>query len=130
MLAFQNELGEVVFVDLPEVGASVSKGETFGVVESVKAASDVYSPVSGEVVDTNAELTSNPGLVRSACCFIRSFFAFRTTYLMLNIRHLVQVNSGPFSEGWIMKVKLSDPSQLDSLLDDAAYTKHCEASAH
>ena len=64
MLAVQNELGEVVFVDLPEVGASVNKGETFGVVESVKAASDVYSPVSGEVVDTNAELTSNPGLVR------------------------------------------------------------------
>lgn len=59
----QSELGEVVFVDLPETGAAVTKGKTFGVVESVKAASDVYSPVSGEVVEANKDLSDNPGLV-------------------------------------------------------------------
>eukprot|EP00854_Cymbomonas_tetramitiformis_P009335 gene9335-11062_t len=95
----QSELGDVVYVDLPEVGATVSKKETFGVVESVKAASDVYSPVSGEVVAVNEELADNPALV----------------------------NSSPFEDGWMMKVKLSEPSETDSLLDASAYKAHCEA---
>eukprot|EP00238_Polyblepharides_amylifera_P005460 CAMPEP_0196579044 /NCGR_PEP_ID=MMETSP1081-20130531/16471_1 /TAXON_ID=36882 /ORGANISM="Pyramimonas amylifera, Strain CCMP720" /LENGTH=160 /DNA_ID=CAMNT_0041898479 /DNA_START=112 /DNA_END=594 /DNA_ORIENTATION=- len=95
----QSELGDVVFVDLPEVGADVAKKETFGVVESVKAASDVYSPVSGEVLEVNTELTSTPSLV----------------------------NSSAFEDGWMMKVKLSDPSELDSLLDGTAYAKSIEA---
>lgn len=95
----QSELGDVVYVDLPEVGATVSKKETFGVVESVKAASDVYSPVSGEVVAVNEWLADNPALV----------------------------NSSPFEDGWMMKVKLSEPSEMDSLLDASAYKAHCEA---
>ncbi|CAI7918032.1 unnamed protein product [Closterium sp. NIES-53] len=98
----QNELGELVFVDMPKAGTQVSKGQTFGVVESVKAASDVYSPVSGEVVETNEELGSNPALV----------------------------NTSPFADGWIMKVKIANPAELNDLLDDDAYNKHCEASAH
>merc|ERR1712008_385416 len=84
----QSELGDVVYVDVPEVGSDVTKGETFGVVESVKAASDVYSPVSGEVLETNPALEDNPALV----------------------------NSSPFEDGWMMKVKMSDPSELDTLL--------------
>ncbi|CAI5461524.1 unnamed protein product [Closterium sp. Yama58-4] len=98
----QNELGELVFVDMPKAGTQVSKGQTFGVVESVKAASDVYSPVTGEVVETNEELGSNPALV----------------------------NTSPFADGWIMKVKIANPAELNDLLDDDAYNKHCEASAH
>ncbi|GJP74422.1 hypothetical protein CLOP_g5005, partial [Closterium sp. NIES-67] len=98
----QNELGELVFVDMPDAGSQVTKGQTFGVVESVKAASDVYSPITGEVVETNAELSSNPALV----------------------------NSAPFSDGWIMKVKIANPSELEDLLDEASYNKRCEASAH
>eukprot|EP00243_Klebsormidium_subtile_P003107 TRINITY_DN16258_c0_g1_i1.p1 TRINITY_DN16258_c0_g1~~TRINITY_DN16258_c0_g1_i1.p1 ORF type:complete len:163 (+),score=38.68 TRINITY_DN16258_c0_g1_i1:140-628(+) len=98
----QNELGDVVFVELPEVGATVTKGENFGVVESVKAASDVYSPVSGEVLERNDTLTETPALV----------------------------NKGPFDEGWMLKVKLSNPSEMDDLLDVSAYEKHCEDSTH
>ncbi|KAK9809863.1 hypothetical protein WJX72_000556 [[Myrmecia] bisecta] len=98
----QTELGDVVYVELPEVGSEVTGGETFGVVESVKAASDVYSPISGEVVSVNEALTEEPG----------------------------KVNTEPFEGGWMMKVKLTDPSQVDSLMDKAAYEKHCEESAH
>eukprot|EP00271_Cylindrocystis_brebissonii_P014582 TRINITY_DN35970_c0_g1_i1.p1 TRINITY_DN35970_c0_g1~~TRINITY_DN35970_c0_g1_i1.p1 ORF type:complete len:164 (+),score=26.84 TRINITY_DN35970_c0_g1_i1:128-619(+) len=98
----QSELGEVVYVELPEVGATLEKGATFGVVESVKAASDVYSPVTGEVVEANTELSSNPGLV----------------------------NSGAFTEGWMLKVKLTKPDEVSELLDESAYSAHVEASAH
>jgi len=98
ILLAQSELGDVVYVELPEVGATVTKKETFGVVESVKAASDVYSPVSGEVVEVNEELAGNPSLV----------------------------NTAAFTEGWMMKVKLSNPSELDALLDPTAYSKSIE----
>ncbi|KAK9800733.1 hypothetical protein WJX73_002363 [Symbiochloris irregularis] len=98
----QSELGDVVYVDLPEVGSQVEKEETFGVLESVKAASDLYSPVTGEVTETNQLLTDEPA----------------------------QVNSSPFDDGWMMKVKLSDTSQLDDLLDQKAYEQHCEESGH
>ncbi|KAG2437594.1 hypothetical protein HYH02_011234 [Chlamydomonas schloesseri] len=94
----QGELGDVVYVELPDVGKAVKKGETFGVVESVKAASDVYSPVSGEVVEVNSVLVDKPGTV----------------------------NTSPFKEGWIIKVKLSNKGELSSLLDADAYTKECE----
>src|ERR687894_3301740 len=83
------QLGDVVFVELPEVGRTVKKGEGAAVVESVKAASDVYSPVSGEVVETNQALGDNPGTV----------------------------NSAPQASGWFMKLRLSDSSELDGLLD-------------
>eukprot|EP00850_Spirogloea_muscicola_P006945 SM000034S12699 [mRNA] locus=s34:311380:312238:+ [translate_table: standard] len=98
----QAELGEIVYVELPEVGATVTEGETFGVVESVKAASDVYSPVSGKVVEINEELKSSPG----------------------------KVNDDPFADGWMMKVKLDDTSATDSLLDESAYKAHCAKAEH
>lgn len=90
----QDALGDVVFVDLPAVGASFAQGEVAGVVESVKAAADVYMPVSGEVVEVNEALRADPSLA----------------------------NSDPLNAGWFFKVKLSDPSQLDALLDEAAYS--------
>ncbi|CAL5229650.1 g13015 [Coccomyxa viridis] len=98
----QAELGDIVYVELPEAGSEVEKGNNFGVVESVKAASDVYSPVSGEVLESNQALADEPG----------------------------KVNSEPFSGGWMLKVKLTDPSQVDSLMDASAYEKHCEENAH
>jgi len=94
----QAELGDVVYVELPEVGSTVTAGEGFGVVESVKAASDVYAPVSGEVVATNDSLADDPS----------------------------KVNSDAFGEGWLMKVKMTNASEVDSLLDAAAYAKQCE----
>ena len=93
----QHALGDIVYVDMPEAGDEVSQGEEFGAVESVKAASDLISPVSGEVVEVNEALEDEPGLV----------------------------NKDAFS-AWIMKVKLSDASELDSLLEAAAYEKLCE----
>ncbi|XP_021893604.1 glycine cleavage system H protein 1, mitochondrial [Carica papaya] len=94
----QEHLGEVVFVELPETGTSVSKGSSFGAVESVKATSDVNSPVSGEVVEVNQTLTGSPALI----------------------------NSSPYEEGWMIKVKPNNPSELESLMDSKAYTKFCE----
>ena len=90
-----SQLGDVVFVDLPAVGKAVEQFATFGVVESVKAVSDLYAPVAGEVVDVNADLGSKPELV----------------------------NSDPFGDGWMMRVKVGDAGQLAELLDAAAYEK-------
>jgi glycine cleavage system H protein len=89
----QDQLGDVVFVELPEVGDNIEAGATFGVVESVKAVSDVYAPVSGEVVEINEELPDEPETL----------------------------NNSPYDAGWMVKVKLSDPSALDELMDVAAY---------
>jgi glycine cleavage system H protein len=89
------QLGDVVFVDLPASGKAVEQFATFGVVESVKAVSDLYAPVSGEVVEVNGELGSNPELV----------------------------NSDPFGAGWMIKVKLGDAAQVEELLDAAGYEK-------
>ncbi|XP_062073689.1 glycine cleavage system H protein, mitochondrial [Humulus lupulus] len=94
----QDHLGEVVFVDLPETGVSVSGGSSFGAVESVKASSDINSPISGEVVEVNSNLTGKPGLI----------------------------NTSPYEEGWMIKVKPSNPSELESLLGAKEYTKFCE----
>ncbi|MBO5445035.1 MAG: glycine cleavage system protein GcvH [Muribaculaceae bacterium] len=93
----QHALGDIVYVDMPEVGDEVTAGEDFGAVESVKAASDLYSPVSGEVVEINEALEEEPGLI----------------------------NQDAFAN-WIMKVKVSDPSELEDLLDAEAYAKICE----
>jgi glycine cleavage system H protein len=90
----QDALGDVVFVDLPEVGALFAQGEVAGVVESVKAAADVYMPVAGEIVEVNEALRADPSLA----------------------------NSDPLGAGWFFKVKLSDASQLASLMDETAYT--------
>ncbi|SFS50647.1 glycine cleavage system protein GcvH [Brevundimonas viscosa] len=89
-------LGDVVFVETPEAGRSVSKGDSFAVVESVKAASDVYAPVAGEVVEGNAALANAPETV----------------------------NADPEGEGWFAKIKVSDASQLDELMDRAAYDQY------
>lgn len=89
----QSELGDVVFVDLPDIGKEFKAGETFGVVESVKAASDVYSPLSGEVIEVNTELTTKPATI----------------------------NADPYKAGWIMKLKLADQSEVSKLMDATAY---------
>lgn len=93
----QHALGNIVYVDMPEVGDEVTQGEDFGAVESVKAASDLISPVSGEVVEINEALEDQPELV----------------------------NEDAFAN-WIMKVKVSDSSEIDNLLDAAAYAAICE----
>jgi len=93
----QEQLGDVVFVELPEVGASLDAGDEAGVVESVKAASEIYSPVSGEVTETNGELEDNPGTV----------------------------NTDPTGDGWFFKIKLSDTGELDELMDADAYKAFC-----
>ena len=89
----QDALGDVVFVDLPTVGTTFNQGDVTGVVESVKAAADVYMPVSGEIVEVNEALRADPSLA----------------------------NTDPLNTGWFFKVKLSDPSQLDGLMDETTY---------
>jgi len=89
----QEQLGDVVFVELPEIGRTVSAGAEAAVVESVKAASEVYAPVSGEVVAVNEALNEKPELV----------------------------NSDPTGEGWFMKIRLADAGELDALMDDSGY---------
>ena len=88
-----DELGDVVFVELPEVGRSLKKAEAFGVIESVKTASDLYAPLAGEVVAVNETLAGEPELV----------------------------NSAPYEGGWMVRLRLDDPSATDGLLDAAAY---------
>ena len=89
----QDALGDVVFVDLPAVGTTFNAGDVAGVVESVKAAADVYMPVTGEIVEVNEELRNDPSLA----------------------------NSDPLNAGWFFKVKLSNPAELDGLMDQTAY---------
>jgi glycine cleavage system H protein len=89
----QNELGDITYLELPEAGETVSSGEPFGVVESVKAASDMYSPVDGEVIERNDEAVDSPELI----------------------------NQSPYDKAWLVKVRLSDPSQVDALLSNVDY---------
>jgi glycine cleavage system H protein len=89
----QEQLGDVVFVDVPQAGRTVAKGESVAVVESVKAASDIYSPASGEVIEANPALAETPG----------------------------EVNADPMGKGWFFKIKLANPADLDGLMDQAAY---------
>ena len=92
----QEQLGDVVFVEVPDVGKKVQKGDDAAVVESVKAASEVYAPVSGEIIAVNEALANDPGLV----------------------------NSDAMAGGWFFKIKLSNPSELDDLMDEAGYKSH------
>ena len=94
----QGQLGDIVFVEVPEAGRQVSKSGEAAVVESVKAASDVYAPVSGEVIEANQALGDEPALV----------------------------NTDPEGEGWFYRLRLSDPSELDGLMDAEAYQAFCE----
>jgi glycine cleavage system H protein len=87
------QLGDIVFVELPETGRSLAQSDAVGVIESVKAVSDLFAPISGEVVEANAELTTSPELV----------------------------NSDPFGKGWMLRIRIADASQLGALLDQAAY---------
>jgi len=89
----QEALGDVVFIEMPDVGTGLDAGDTFGVVESVKAASDLYAPVTGEVIEINSDLEDEPEII----------------------------NTSPFEDGWIMKIKMEDSSELDNLLDAAGY---------
>jgi glycine cleavage system H protein len=89
------QLGDVVFVDLPAAGKAVAQFATFGVVESVKAVSDLFAPIGGEVVESNPALADRPELV----------------------------NSDPFGEGWMIRLRVADPSQVEGLLDPAAYER-------
>ncbi|HEY2460189.1 MAG TPA: glycine cleavage system protein GcvH [Candidatus Acidoferrum sp.] len=89
----QHELGDVVFVELPKSGAKVSAGKSFGTVESVKAVSEIFAPISGEVVETNGDLEKTPE----------------------------KINTDPHGAAWLIKVKLSDPKEVSALMDTAAY---------
>ena len=95
----QSALGDVVFVDLPKVGRVLKKGETFGVVESIKAVSDLYAPVSGKVLEVNPALTDDPSAI----------------------------NKDPHKSAWLVKIELTDPASAGDLMDSAAYSKFVEA---
>ena len=92
----QGELGDIVYLELPSVGTSFGKHDVFGTIEAVKAVSELFSPISGEVVEVNSRLEKEPQLV----------------------------NSDPYGDGWMVKLKLSEPSEKDELLDADAYSAH------
>ncbi|GJE87585.1 glycine cleavage system protein H [Phanerochaete sordida] len=96
----QSSLGDVVFVELPVVGTEVEQGDQIGAVESVKAASDIYAPISGVVEAVNEQLNSQPGLL----------------------------NKSPEGDGWLCKIKVADEAELEKLMTEDAYKKHCEES--
>ena len=98
----QDQLSDIVFVELPEAGASFKQGASFGSVESVKAASEVYAPVGGEVTEVNSALADTPELV----------------------------NQDPYGAAWMMKLKIANPDDLAALMDAAAYQKYCEERSH
>ncbi|MEI6122313.1 MAG: glycine cleavage system protein GcvH [Bacteroidota bacterium] len=95
----QHELGDIVFVEVDTVGETMSKGETFGTIEAVKTVSDMYLPVSGEILEFNALIESNPETI----------------------------NKDPYGDGWIIKVKMSNLGELESMMKADAYTKHVNA---
>ena len=98
----QTELGDITYLELPESGDEVSRTKPFGIVESVKAASDIYAPFDGEVVEQNGNVVDAPELV----------------------------NTSPYDAAWLIKVRLADPSQLDELMDADAYDAFADAAAH
>ena len=94
----QDQLGDIVFVELPAVGDKVSKEDAFGVVESVKAVSDIYAPLSGKVIEVNDDLPDDPEML----------------------------NEDPYGDGWVVKIEITDPTDLDDLLDAVAYQQYVE----
>lgn len=92
----QGELGDIVYLELPSVGATFSKHDVFGTIEAVKAVSELFSPVSGEIVEVNSRLEKEPQLV----------------------------NSSPYGDGWMVKIKLSDPAEQNGLMNSEAYSAH------
>jgi glycine cleavage system H protein len=97
----QQELGDVVFVELPKVGTAVRAGQSFGTVESVKAVSEIYSPVSGEITETNGALSATPE----------------------------KINQDPHGEAWLVKIRMTNPSEISTLMDAAAYQTFIAAKA-
>ena len=98
----QDALGEIVYLETPKVGTAITAGAAFGVVESVKAVSDLYAPVSGKVVETNAPLVDEPG----------------------------KINTDPYGDGWLIKIDMSNPGELSSLMNAAAYEKFLAEESH
>lgn len=98
----QSELGDITYLDLPEIGTAVSENAALGVVESVKAANDIFSPVDGEVVERNDAAVDAPETV----------------------------NSSPYGDAWLVKVRISDPTKYEALMDAAAYDAFAESAAH
>ena len=98
----QSALGDIVFVDLPEVDEEFDKGDSFGSVESVKAASDVYAPITGKVTEINDNLSDDPGMV----------------------------NQDAEGDAWFIKMEITNAADLDDLMDAAAYKEHCDKEAH
>jgi glycine cleavage system H protein len=92
----QQELGDIVYLEMPEVGASFSQNDSIGTIEAVKTVADLYAPVSGEIVGINQELSDTPELI----------------------------NQDPYGKGWMLKIKIGDASELDTLMDGAAYKEH------
>jgi len=98
----QKELGDVVFVELPQVGTQLEAGDALGSIESVKAVSELFAPVSGEVVEINETLADKPELV----------------------------NTDPYGDGWMIRIRISDPTELDDLMDAEEYEEYCETESH
>src|SRR5688500_11567421 len=98
----QQELGDITYVELPDAGDALAQFQPFGVVESVKAAADVYAPLDGEVVERNETVVESPELV----------------------------NTSPYGDAWLLKIRVSDPSQVEQLMDVSAYDAHAAAAAH
>jgi len=98
----QNELGDITYLELPDVGSALTHDDPFGVVESVKAASDIYAPVDGEVIERNDAAVDAPEVV----------------------------NNSPYGDAWLIKVRVADPAQVDSLMDPSTYDEFAEASSH
>ena len=94
----QDQLGDIVFVELPEVGSQIDQGSPFGIVESVKTVSDLYAPAGGMVTAVNKNLETNPE----------------------------KINNSPYQEGWVVEIELSDKKEIESLLDADAYSKQCK----
>ena len=98
----QGELGDIVYVELPDSGDKFARMEVFGTVEAVKAVSDLYSPISGEVIEVNSALGDDPALV----------------------------NNDPYGKGWMIKLKVANPAAVAQLMDQDAYRQHCELESH
>ena len=98
----QSELGDITYLELPEIGGSLAVDQAFGVIESVKAASDVYSPIDGEVIERNEDAISAPE----------------------------SINQSPYDAAWLVKVKISNPGQLEKLMDSGSYDDFAQAAAH
>lgn len=98
----QQELGDITYLELPDVGSNIAAGEPFGVVESVKAASDIYSPLDGEVVERNDDAVEAPEVI----------------------------NASPYGDAWLIKIRLADPTQIDTLMDAGEYDAFAADAAH